>query len=464
MNLGKGYKVYFLGIGGIGMSAIARYLRLRGCEVSGYDRTASEVTYALEKIGVKVFHEQAADHLDGAKLMVHTPAISKDSLEYRTALERNIPIVKRAELLGMIGRDYQVLAVAGTHGKTTTCTMLTHLLRTAGIDCTAFLGGISVNLNSNFVQGASSWMVAEADEYDRSFLQLFPQYAVITAMDPDHLDIYGDSQTMIEAYKQFASQVGTATGDTPTVIQAGLQAYFTDMQVNTYGIDIGDYRAFNIRHKGLETTFDFEAFGVLVKDLTLNQPGLHNVSNMVAALAIGSKLGIGADAMRRACQSFQGIHRRFQVWRHTERYALIDDYAHHPVEIAATLSAARKAFPGHQLMAVFQPHLYTRTRDLAQGFAEALSAADVSLLVDIYPARELPIAGVSSGMIHDAILLPEAKKAWISKFDLWDEINRRKEEPVVIVIMGAGDIENEVPLIAQALDVDFQSEFNQIKK
>ncbi|TAE47010.1 MAG: UDP-N-acetylmuramate--L-alanine ligase [Bacteroidetes bacterium] len=439
MNSGNTHKIHFLGIGGIGMSALARYCRLMGREVSGYDRTASVVTDALEKEGVKVYFEADVRHLEGAEMVVYTPAVPADHAELVQARASGVPLLKRSQVLGAIGKSYQTLAVAGTHGKSTTSAMLTHLLRGAGVDATAFLGAISRNLESNFVFGHSPYMVAEADEYDRSFLTLHPWMAVINSMDPDHLEIYGDEAGMKAGFLQFASQCERL------LVHVSLAEEFTGREVMTFGIEQGDYHASHLRYEGLRTRFDFQGKGIIIKDIAVNMPGVHNVLNMSAALGVAVEAGADVSLLKAAAESFAGLYRRFEVHCHSERLTYIDDYAHHPAEIAAAIGAARALFPERKLVVVFQPHLFTRTRDLCSGFAEELAQADTLLLMDIYPARELPIEGVSAQMLLDA--MPAGDFSLVSRAALTDEITLKLDRPTVLMTLGAGDIDREIERI-----------------
>lgn len=443
MKLEAVNKVYFLGIGGIGMSALARYFHLTGREVKGYDRVESVVTKGLEEMGMEIFYMLNADHVAGADLMVYTPAISKDCVEYVEAERLGIPILKRSQVLGMISEAYKTLGVAGTHGKTTTSSMLTHLLKEGGAEPTAFLGGISRNLNANFTFGTSDWMVAEADEYDRSFLTLHPEHAIITSLDPDHLDIYGTEEEMKQNFRAFADQ------SSQLLVEASLKEFDWGKGFRTFGIEEGDIRAENLRFQKLETLFDLHWEGGRLDDLRLGMPGRHNVSNMTAALGLAIQIGVQSDRLPAAVDSFSGIYRRFEVHIHGEELSLIDDYAHHPEEIAAAMSTARALFPDRKLLVVFQPHLFSRTRDLCEGFAAELSKADTTLLMDIYPAREEPIPGITSNSILQQMTLSHARI--VSRKTLITAIQQELNAPTVLLTLGAGDIDKEVPKIARAL-------------
>ncbi|MEL6674908.1 MAG: UDP-N-acetylmuramate--L-alanine ligase [Bacteroidota bacterium] len=428
--------IYFLGIGGIGMSALARYFHRKGWQVSGYDRSASVITEGLAEEGVKIFYVMDESHLDEQDMVVYTPAIPTQALEYRAAVQRNIPMYKRAEVLGEISKAYQTLAVAGTHGKTTTSSMLAHVLEVIGGDPTAFLGGVANHLQGNFRLGASPWMVTEADEFDRSFLTLFPKLGLITSLDPDHLDIYGSAEVMAEGYLAFGKQCEAL------LVQADLPDTDWGKPVKSYGLDEGVYQANNLRFEGLTTVFDFQSPKGQLKDLRLHMPGHHNVSNMVGALALAMEAGFGMEKFAEAVSTFAGIYRRFQVQEDGDNISYIDDYAHHPTEIAAAIRTARACFPERQLVVVFQPHLYSRTRDFAAGFSEELSKADVSILLPIYPAREEPIPGVSSSMLLEG--MEQAGKQLVEKNALLAALQASIQPPTVLLSLGAGDIDREV--------------------
>jgi UDP-N-acetylmuramate--alanine ligase len=436
MNFQQSQHTYFLGIGGIGMSALAHWRLGQGCAVSGYDRTRSVVTQSLEEAGAKIFYQEDPRHLDGIDFIVYTPAIPQSHAEYQHALAAGIPMVKRAVALGELSRAYKTLAVAGTHGKTSTSALLAHVLRHAGVDATAFLGGLVRSLNGNFVAGQSEWMVAEADEYDRSFLQLQPTWTVITALDPDHLDIYGSADNMLETYRQLGRQSENL------LVHVSAKDAGWDETVLSYGIEAGDYQAVNVRTKGLKTLFDWKGPDGEVNDLSLMLPGNHNVLNATAALALAAKAGADMNRFAAALASFTGIYRRFEILAHSENLSYVDDYAHHPAEIDAAIETARSLFPERKLLVIFQPHLFSRTRDFAEGFGESLSKADAICLMDIYPARELPIEGVNSELILSFVTNPD--KGMIRREDLLEAIASNIDEPSVVLSLGAGDIDKEV--------------------
>lgn len=434
-----------LGIGGIGMSAIARYLRLKGRSVSGYDRTPQLVTRMLEAEGIEVFFEPGPERLEGVDLVIYTPAVKKDHPDYVEAVKRGIPILKRAEVLGMISRSHRTIAVAGTHGKTSTTGLITHLLRSCGVDCTAFVGGISKNLNSNFIYGNSDWMVVEADEFDRSFLQLSPELAVVTSMDADHLDIYGNGDSVQQGYRDFMARV-SATGKLFLNDRVKALAGHPVAEVETFSAELGDRRAENVQPHGRGMTFDYLAPQMRIDGLHINFPGRYNVENALAAVSVTLQAGGDEAGIRKGLASFAGILRRFDVQVETSEVIYIDDYAHHPEEIRSLLSAVKDVFPGREIIAAFQPHLYTRTRDFCEGFAESLSMAHRVVLLDIYPAREEAIPGVTSQIIFDRIT--SARKTLVPLAGVADAIESMKCKPCVVLTIGAGDIDTQVEAVA----------------
>lgn len=442
--------VYFIGIGGIGMSAGARYFKAKGFAVSGYDKTPSELTGDLEKEGISVHYEDDIKQIPTDvenTLVVYTPAIPGDLEELQYVKSHGYRTIKRSRMLGEIARGMHCLAVAGTHGKTTTSTLLGHIMTESGLGCNAFLGGISKNYNTNLLLSNSNFIVAEADEFDRSFLQLFPEYAAITAIDADHLDIYGDLAHIQEAFNDFAAQVSKQI-----VVKYGVEIdkSKTKAQVFSYSFDDerADYYASNLR-KDECGYFDFTLVypGGKIENCRVGIPGWVNVENAVAASALALAAGVKEESLRKALRSFSGVKRRFDLHVNRPGCAYIDDYAHHPNEIAAAIKAIRDMFPSRKLTAIFQPHLYTRTRDFAAEFAQALSQADKVILLDIYPAREEPIPGVSSEIIFDRITAKE--KCLINKEELMGVL--AKEEKDVWVSFGAGNIDRYVPAITALL-------------
>ena len=438
--MGKYRNIYFIGIGGIDMSAIARYFKFKGYNVSGYDRTPSELTAELEKEGIPVHYEDNTEYIPADAsdtLVIYTPAIPHDMGELVHVREHGYKVLKRSMVLGEITDGQRCLAVAGTHGKTTTSTLLAHIFDSSGEGCSAFLGGISKNTGSNLMTSGNDVVVAEADEFDRSFLQLHPEIAVITAMDADHLDIYSDLTHVKEAFRAFASQVSG------TVIKKyGLEIgpEDTGARIMTYSFDDirADFHAERIRKDGCGYfTFDLVHPGGTVADCRTGIPGWVNVENGIAASAIALTYGLAPEKIREALGTFSGVRRRFDIHYNRPGHAYIDDYAHHPAEIAAAISSIRDIFPGRKLTAVFQPHLYTRTRDFAAEFAAALDQADRLILLDIYPAREEPIPGVTSEIIFDKVR--SAEKALIRKEELMDTLE--KEDIDIIATFGAGNID-----------------------
>ncbi|MFN0203235.1 MAG: UDP-N-acetylmuramate--L-alanine ligase [Bacteroidia bacterium] len=438
-------KIYFLGIGGIGMSNLAKYFHLKGHEVAGYDKTPSVVTDALQELGISIYFDADEKHIEGVDKMVYTPAI-KEHIEFEAAREKGIPMYKRSQILGEISRDYQTLAVAGTHGKTTTSTMLAHLLRGCEIDCTAFLGGISRNLNGNFVFGTSHFAVVEADEFDRSFLTLSPQMAVITSLDADHLDIYGTPDEMHKSYREFAHKVAK---EGFVLVHHSVANFDWGREVHSYGIEEGEYQARNLQYGDLCTTFDYISNDLTIKGITLPMPGHHNVLNAVAAITLTIKAGGNVEKVIETLANFKGIYRRFEVHFHSPEISYIDDYAHHPTEIEAAIHTTRSLFPNRQLVAIFQPHLFSRTRDFLTGFAAALSKADVLLLNPIYPAREKPIEGITSERVLELVTTPNKKL--IEKTEIVANLAQVIQKPEVILTIGAGDIDREVGKIKEWL-------------
>lgn len=442
--------VYFIGIGGIGMSAIARYFKFKGLNVSGYDKTESELTDTLQKQGIDVHYEDNVDFIPKDvenTLVVYTPAIPHDMGELVYVQEHGYKVLKRSKILGEITDGERCLAVAGTHGKTTTSTLTAHILTESGEGCSAFLGGISKNYGTNLLMSHSNAVVAEADEFDRSFLQLHPEIAVITAIDADHLDIYGDISHVLEAFKAFASQVhGTV------ITKLGLDITEEDTKAKILRYHYNDSRAdFYARNPHPDNlgyfSFDLVYPGGVIENVKCGTPGWVNVENSVAAAAICLTYGVNPEAIRHAIGTFQGVKRRLDIHLNTEKISYIDDYAHHPKELATAISSMRDIFPGRRLTAIFQPHLYTRTRDFAEGFAEALSKVDKLILLDIYPAREEPIPGVTSEIIYDKVTAPE--KVLLKKEELMGYLEK---EPVdVLVTFGAGNIDRFIEPIEDML-------------
>ena len=460
---------YFLGIGGIGMSALARYFAAKGYRVLGYDRTPSALTKQLEQEGVVVQYDDALElvkTLDIAStLVVRTPAVPEDTPVYVYLREAGFSILKRAELLGHLTRRERALCVAGTHGKTTTSTMLAHLLHGSHLGCSAFLGGISNNYHTNLlINKASDLVVVEADEYDRSFHHLTPYISVITSMDPDHLDIYGTEQSYYDSFAHYASLVTHAL-----VVKKGLEGRLgqSSASVYTYAVEgNADFVAKNVRYDNGVIVFDFHV-GVQTEEVFLGMrlcvPVWVNVENSVAALAVGYLLGMTEAELRAGLESFAGVYRRFNMHVNTPSVSYVDDYAHHPQELEASIESVRRLYPDRRLLVVFQPHLFSRTRDFADGFASVLNKADSLLLLPIYPARELPIEGVTSEWLLSMLPQHGAMAQVVEKVQLVNRISeivqawRASGEPCVVMTLGAGDIDRLVSDIKQNLTIYEQS-------
>ena len=438
---------YFIGIGGIGMSALARYFKAKGCYVAGYDRTQTELTETLQKEGIEVNFSDEIEAIPGdilkdkqRTIIVYTPAVPKDFKQFLYFKEDNFEVVKRAQLLGMVTRQKYCLAVAGTHGKTTTTAILGHLLKETGAKVTAFLGGISEDIQSNLIMQGDEVVVVEADEFDRSFLNLSPNLAAITSMDADHLDIYGDKLELEKSFREFAAKIPE---NGRLFIKNGLALDGSTVGIN----DNSDFSAQNIRIGNGSYVFDLRTPKETIRNLKFNLPGNHNLLNAITALAMAIEYGSPTRDLTRALYSFKGVKRRFSYKIKTNNLVLIDDYAHHPTEISAVHQAVREMYPNKKVLAVFQPHLYSRTRDFAEDFASSLSDFDKVFLLDIYPARELPIEGISSAWLMDKISTSE--KFLVQKQELVQRIT--SETADVIVMMGAGDIGEEVDKVKKAL-------------
>lgn len=425
------------------MSALARYFRLNGKRVAGYDRTPTPLTGEMRNEGIDIHFEDDVNRIPAdvrtlpkeAVLVVLTPAIPAGHTELDYFKNNGYTLVKRSEVLGMITRDSFGIGIAGTHGKTTTSAITAHLLEAGGMKPAAFVGGIMVNYGTNFLPGNGGISVMEADEFDRSFLRLHPTVAVITAMDADHLDIYGSEESFREGFLQYAAQVQPGG---KLIVHESLKAFFEDKAYITYGLsDAADIRAVNIRVENGRFGFDVEGL-LTLKNLSLAMPGRHNVLNATAALAAASFAGTPADRLPAALASFKGVKRRFEFLVHGPDKIYIDDYAHHPKELDACISAARELFPGKRIYGAFQPHLFTRTRDFAEGFSKSLGALDHLYLLPIYPARELPIPGVTSEMLKANISCPTEI---VQKSDLAAAVSLDKGNFDVLLTMGAGDID-----------------------
>lgn len=446
--------VYFVGAGGIGMSALVRYFLTKGYNVGGYDKTPSELTEKLIEEGAKIHYEENVEDIDScfkqkdSTLIVYTPAIPAEHKEMVYFRERGFEIQKRAQVLGFLTQSHKGLCVAGTHGKTTTSTMAAHLLHQSKVDCNAFLGGISKNYGTNYILSDSDYVVIEADEFDRSFHWLRPYMTVITATDPDHLDIYGTKEAYLESFRHYTTliQPGGAL-----IIHKGLEMK-PDVQegvrVYEYAREEGDFHAENIRIGGGEIVFDFVHPGGVVKDIQLGVPVSINIENGIAAMALAILNGVSEEDLRKGMKSFGGVDRRFDFKVKTDKMVFLSDYAHHPNEIEQSVKSVRELYKDKKIAAIFQPHLYTRTRDFYKEFASALSLLDCVYLCDIYPARELPIEGVTSKLIYDN-LRSGIEKHLIHKEDILDVARSRNFD--VLMSLGAGDIENYVSQITKIL-------------
>ncbi len=425
------------------MSAIARYFKRRGAGVWGYDKTETTLTKKLVEEGMQIHYDENVEAIpEGIDLVVYTPAVPESHKELVYFRENGFPVKKRAEVLGIISKGRKTIAIAGTHGKTSTSTITTHLLREGGIDCSAFLGGIAHNYGSNFVYGESEWVVIEADEFDRSFLWLSPDIASIMSLDADHLDIYGDREAMMET--GFRAFVKNIRPDGQLLIIHRERASFADFgRVLSFGIEEGDVQATNIRVVNGYFVFDYEGEKTTIRDIQFTLPGRHNIENALAAITIAVTLGVSPDSIKEAMRTFKGIKRRFERVVEAKKVVYIDDYAHHPSELKAAISAARELYPGRKLTGIFQPHLYSRTNDFYKEFAAALDGLDELLLLDIYPAREEPIPGVKSEMILRE--MNRATRQLCHKGAVLFELENRDLE--VVMTLGAGDIDRLIPAV-----------------
>jgi UDP-N-acetylmuramate--alanine ligase len=431
VNLKEIHQVYFVGIGGIGMSAIARYFASNKKQVAGYDKTPSQITSDLEKLGVEVYFEDDLKKIPlpflkkEETLIVYTPAIPSNNKVLTYFIEHNFTVLKRSEVLGKITETTFCLAVAGTHGKTTTSSILGHIM--AEVNATSFLGGISENYNSNLILGADKISVVEADEFDRSFLKLSPNIACITSIDADHLDIYGDTETLNESFIEFSNKVSETL-----IVAKGLP-----FKGRTYAVnETADYEAFNLKIESGKYSFDVKTPSSEIKNIEFYLPGQHNVMNALAAFAMADSYGVSIETIKQRLSSFKGVKRRFTYKIKTENLVLIDDYAHHPTEINAVEHSVREMYPNENVLVVFQPHLFSRTKDFLDDFAIALSKFDEVLLLDIYPAREVPISGVNSELLLGKIT--SKNKKLTKKNNLVKDIKNSSAK--VVAVLGAGDI------------------------
>ena len=457
MKLEQYDSVYFLGIGGIGMSAIARWFKHKGLRVAGYDRTPTPLTHELIEEGMEIHFEDKLELMPGyiskeKTLIVYTPAIPKNHVEHNYLKHQGFAILKRSEVLGLLTKNYQTIAVAGTHGKTTTSSLIAHILKSAGKNMVAFLGGITTNYDSNLVmQGEvnkDTLVVVEADEFDRSFLRLFPQLAVVTSADADHLDIYGDHASMLTSFKDFIKQINT-NGN--LIIHESVASLADGISISkeTYGMSQGQFFTSNIIQPKQDGFFEFDLQGYAKKmeKIQLGVSGFHNMENAIAATIVAIKLGIDEKVIRQALLSFKGVKRRFEFIIKQKNLVYIDDYAHHPAEIEAFLKSLKSMYSGKKITVIFQPHLFTRTRDFAEGFSKSLSLADEVVLMDIYPAREEAIPGVTSDMLFKDIT--SSVKIRCGKKDVLQRLEDLEIE--VLATIGAGDIDTLVKPIKELL-------------
>ena len=460
MSIEKKHIVYFLGIGGIGMSALARWFMHLGKSVSGYDRTETPLTKKLVEEGAKIHYEDAVENISrevlNAKddlLIVLTPAIPKSNNEYKFFSENGYPILKRSEVLGLITKDLYSVAVAGTHGKTTTSSMIAHILKTAGKSSVSLMGGILQEYESNLIiegdHTSETIAVVEADEYDRSFLRLSPDIAVVTSADPDHLDIYGSHEEMKSSFLQFIERV-KPNGHLfiNEILTSWLKTDKSTLHNHSYALDHGDNKASNVHISDNNFSFDFHGELAHIEGFKLPVPGYHNVENAIAAIGVALQLGIDNHSIKAAISSFKGVKRRFEYHIKEDNLIYIDDYAHHPAEITAFIGSVKSLYPQKKITAVFQPHLFTRTRDFVNGFAKSLDMADEIIMMNIYPARELPIEGVTSKVILEKMKNPNKKL--VEDKDLLDTISALNVE--VILTIGAGNIDRFIQPIKEILE------------
>ncbi|MFN8353887.1 MAG: UDP-N-acetylmuramate--L-alanine ligase [Spirosomataceae bacterium] len=451
--------VYFLGIGGIGMSALARWFNVNGFQVAGYDKTTTALTNTLQQEGIRIHFDDDVNAIPSEflanpaqTLVVLTPAIPKDHQEWNFLIDNNFQILKRSQVLGLLASTMRTIAVAGTHGKTTTSSMVAHILKASGKNIAAFLGGITQNYQTNFLLNDptndlnSVLCVVEADEFDRSFLTLFPDIAVVTSTDADHLDIYGDHNHVLESFGAFVSQIKP---NGRFFMKKGLAlANHTGAIVQDFSFDGGDFHAARFRIENARFTFDLVYPGGVVPDVQLMMPGFHNVENALAAFASAWAVGVEPAQIKETLGTYRGVKRRFEYYLQTPTHVLIDDYAHHPTEVEAFLRSVRALYPDKHITAIFQPHLFTRTRDFQEGFAESLSLADRLLLLDIYPAREQPIEGISSKIVFDRVHLQD--KILLAKSEVIQTLKNLPTE--VVVTIGAGDVEQLLPDLVRLLN------------
>ncbi|NVN96184.1 MAG: UDP-N-acetylmuramate--L-alanine ligase [Bacteroidetes bacterium] len=441
MNVGKQNIIYFLGIGGIGMSALARYYHAKGAEIYGYDKTPTPLTTQLINEGMHIHFEENVNKIPkNIDFVIYTPAIPSEHQEFIYFQQKKFSIYKRSQVLGLITQNSKGIGISGTHGKTTISTMTAHLLKQSTIDCNAFLGGISKNYNNNLLLSEKSeFVVIEADEFDRSFLQLHPYIAVVSSIDADHLDIYGDKNQLKLSFEDYISQIQKGG---KLIVKHGLNLKTPKgIDVYTYSLnEKADFYANNIQIKNGYYYFDFVYPDGIFKEIKMGYPGLHNIENAIAAISIAYMTGVSENEIRNAVASFEGVNRRFDIRIRTENLVYIDDYAHHPEELKACINSVRNLFKNKKITGIFQPHLFSRTRDFADEFAKSLELLDEVILLDIYPARELPIEGITSQMLLDKINIKE--KFLIQKSEILNYIKTCKLE--VLITLGAGDIDQLV--------------------
>lgn len=443
------------------MSALARWFNANNYFVAGYDKTTTPLTQKLEAEGISIHYEDSVELIptkvssdNKTSLVVYTPAVPKEHLEFNFLKDNGFEILKRSQVLGELTKNCFTIAVAGTHGKTTTSSMIAHILKSSGRNCTAFVGGIMANYDSNLIigkDGEDNIIIVEADEFDRSFLTLHPDIAVITAVDADHLDIYGSADSLKDSFKDFIRNIknnGKLFIEERSVLKIDMEGLGV-VDFETYGLENGQIYAEKTSVLEGEFKFDFKGSNSQINDLILPLPGFHNVENCVAAIAVANELNIESEKIKKALKEYKGVKRRFEYIIKTNNLIFIDDYAHHPEEIRALLKSARALFQEKKITVIFQPHLFTRTRDFAEGFSETLSLADEVILLDIYPARELPINGVNSEMLMAAI--GSTKKGVLAKEELIGELKKRNLE--VLLTIGAGDIDALVQPIKEALEI-----------
>ena len=448
--------VYFVGAGGIGMSALARYFMSRGLVVAGYDKTPSALTHQLEKEGMVIHYDENTDEIPHACrdkascLVIYTPAIPATHKELCYFRENGFEIQKRAQVLGTLTRTHKGLCVAGTHGKTTTSTMCAHIMHQSHVDCNAFLGGISKNYGTNYIlSDHSDYVVIEADEFDRSFHWLRPWMSVITSTDPDHLDIYGTKEAYLESFRHYTELIqpgGALIIHTNLEMKAHVQE---GVKTYTYSRDAGDFHAENIIIENGEITFDFISPVECIKKVKLGQPVPVNIENSVAAMAMAQLNGCTAEELKYGMETYHGVDRRFDFKIKNDRHVFLSDYAHHPKEILQSARSLKELYKNRKITAIFQPHLYSRTRDFYKDFADALSNFDEVILTEIYPARELPIEGVTSKLIYDNLKL-DVEKSMTKKDDVLNLVKNRDFD--VLITLGAGDLDNFVPQITQIIE------------